>query len=141
MIILKLASFSCYVGKVYEKGENKMIKGTEMQLHKKVLENEYDVCEISEWRDFETKEKVGYNYTVILPKMRYEKMKIVVLSATSIFEKEELIKHGLVKVIFEELDTWISIYNGNMTAKGEASAIKRVGKVANQEKVIIQPMS
>ncbi|MDR2834535.1 MAG: hypothetical protein LBV67_12580 [Streptococcaceae bacterium] len=118
-----------------------MIKGTEMQLHKKVLENEYDVCEISEWRDFETKEKVGYNYTVILPKMRYEKMKIVVLSATSIFEKEELIKHGLVKVIFEELDTWISIYNGNMTAKGEASAIKRVGKVANQEKVIIQPMS
>lgn len=104
-----------------------MLKGTDFILNPNKLEEQFQLVEVSEWTDFTTKEKQGFYYTVLLPKLKYEKLKIGIKNAQQIISNEELEEKGQVPVSFEGLRTWASLYNGRLSVKAEASNIKRVG--------------
>lgn len=104
-----------------------MIKGTDFILNPNKLEEQFQLVEVSEWTDFTTKEKQGFCYTVLLPKLKYEKLKVCVKNAQQIVSNEELEQQGQVPVSFEGLHTWASLYNGHLSIKSEATNIKKVG--------------
>ena len=104
-----------------------MIKGIDFTLNKDKLEKEYQLVELSEWRDFETKAQLGFHYTVMLPKMRFEKLKVSIKTDYPIISKEELEDKGQVTVTFEGLRTWASMFNGKLFAKAEATNIRLSG--------------
>ena len=104
-----------------------MIKGTDFVLNPDRLEEQYQLVEVSEWTDYATKEKQGLYYTVLLPKLRYEKIKVGVRNADQPVSNEELEQNGQVPVVFEGLRTWGSLYNGRLSVKAEAGSVRRAG--------------
>ena len=105
-----------------------MLKGTDFILNPDKLETEYQLVEINEWIDFNTKEKFGFYYTVLLPKLKFEKIKIGIKAPSPIVTKEELDEKEQVPVIFEDLKTWASLYNGRLSVKAEAKTVKKVDR-------------
>ena len=84
-----------------------MIRGNDFILNPDKLQEEFQLVEVSDWVDFSTKEKLGFYYTVLLPKLKFEK--------------------GQIPVSFDGLHTWASLYNGRLSVKAEASNIRKVG--------------
>lgn len=105
-----------------------MLKGQDFVLNPMKLEKEFQLVEIAEWTDFDTKEKLGTYYTVLLPKLRFEKMKVGVKGAMPIVTNEELEESGQIPVIFDGLKTSASVYNGRLSVKAEATKASKVGK-------------
>lgn len=54
-----------------------MIRGNDFILNPDKLQEEFHLAEVSDWVDFSTKEKLGFYYTVLLPKLKFEKVKVV----------------------------------------------------------------
>ena len=52
-----------------------MIRGNDFILNPDKLQEEFQLVEVSDWVDFSTKEKLGFYYTVLLPKLKFEKDK------------------------------------------------------------------
>ena len=52
-----------------------MIRGTDFILNPDKLEEQFQLVEVSEWIDYNTKEKLGFYYTVLFPKLKFEKIK------------------------------------------------------------------
>ena len=104
-----------------------MIRGSDFILNPSKLEEQYQLVEVSEWVDFSTKEKLGFYYTVLLPKLKFEKVKVGVRTSNQLISNEELEQKGQVPVLFEGLHTWASLYNGRLSVKAEATNIKIVG--------------
>ena len=102
-----------------------MLKGTDFVLDQTKLEKDYQLVEVSEWTDFNTKEKLGFHYSVILPKLRFEKLKVSVKGDYPIVSNEELEKEGQIEINFENLKTWASVYNGRISVKAEATKVKK----------------
>jgi hypothetical protein len=102
-----------------------MLRGTDFILNPDKLEKQFQLVEINEWNDFNTKEKLGFYYTVLLPKLKFEKVKIGVKAVQPIVSNEELDQKGQVPVIFEGLRTWASLYNGRLSVKAEAYTVKK----------------
>ena len=50
-----------------------MIRGNDFILNPDKLQEEFQLVEVSDWVDFSTKEKLGFYYTVLLPKLKFEK--------------------------------------------------------------------
>ena len=53
-----------------------MIRGNDFILNPDKLQEEFQLVEVSDWIDFSTKEKLGFYYTVLLPKLKFEKVKV-----------------------------------------------------------------
>ena len=53
-----------------------MIRGTDFVLNPDKLEEQFQLVEVSEWIDYNTKEKLGFYYTVLFPKLKFEKIKV-----------------------------------------------------------------
>ena len=87
-----------------------MIRGTDFILNPDKLEEQFQLVEVSEWIDYNTKEKLGFYYTVLLPKLKFEKIKVGVKNANQLVSNEELEQRGQVTVSFEGLHTWASLY-------------------------------
>ena len=104
-----------------------MIRGNDFILNPDKLEEQFQLVEVSEWVDFATKEKLGLNYTVLFPKLKFEKVKVGVRNANQIVTNEELEQKGQVPVSFDGLHTWASAYNGRLSVKAEATNIKKAG--------------
>lgn len=102
------------------------IKGTDFTLNQEKLEKEYMVVEVNEWMDYETKEKFGFNYVVLFPKLQYEKVRVSVKGNTPIITQEELKSKGQVAVVFDGLKTWASNYQNRWSLKAEANSVQRV---------------
>jgi len=107
-----------------------MLKGTDFTLDVTKLDKDFQLVEISEWTDFNTKEKLGFSYTVILPKMKFEKLKVNVKADYPIVTGEELEVEGQITIKFENLKTWASVFNGRLNAKAEADNVSRFDKIA-----------
>jgi hypothetical protein len=104
-----------------------LIRGSDFILNPSKLEEQYQLVEVSEWVDFSTKEKLGFYYTVLFPKLKFEKVKVGVRTSNQLISNEELEQKGQVPVLFEGLHTWASLYNGRLSVKAEATNIKIVG--------------
>ena len=52
-----------------------MIRGSDFILNPNKLEEQFQLVEVSDWVDFTTKEKLGFYYTVLFPKLKFEKVK------------------------------------------------------------------
>ena len=85
-----------------------MIRGNDFILNPDKLQEEFQLVEVSDWVDFSTKEKLGFYYTVLLPKLKLE-------------------QKGQIPVSFDGLHTWASLYNGRLSVKAEAFNIRKVG--------------
>lgn len=48
-----------------------MIRGNDFILNPDKLQEEFQLVEVSDWVDFSTKEKLGFYYTVLLPKLLF----------------------------------------------------------------------
>lgn len=101
-----------------------MLKGTDFILNPCKTEKEYQLVEVSQWTDYNTKEKVGFNYSVLFPKLQFEKIKVSVKSKEPIITNEELEQQGQITVTFENLKTWASVFDKRLNLKAEASAVK-----------------
>lgn len=104
-----------------------MIRGSDFILNPNKLETQFQLVEVSEWVDFSTKEKLGIYYTVLFPKLKFEKVKVGVKATSQIISNEELEQKGQIPVSFEGLRTWASLYNGRLSVKAEADNIKVAG--------------
>ena len=103
-----------------------MIKAKDFILDPSKLENEYQLVEVSKWTDYDTGKQVGLTYSVLFPKLQFEKIKINVKSSVPIIANDELEKNGQISVKFDNLTVKASLYQGRLSAKGEADSIKRV---------------
>lgn len=70
---------------------------------------------------------LGFYYTVLFPKLKFEKIKVGVKNANQLVSNEELEQRGQVTVSFEGLHTWASLYNGRLSVKAEAANIRKAG--------------
>ncbi len=104
-----------------------MIRGNDFILNPNKLEEQFQLVEVSDWVDFTTKEKLGFYYTVLLPKLKFEKVKVGVKATNQLFSNEELEQKGQISVSFEGLHTWASLYNGRLSVKAEADTIRKAG--------------
>lgn len=104
-----------------------MIRGNDFVLNPDKLEEQFQLVEVSEWNDYATKEKLGFYYTILLPKLKFEKIKVGVRNGNQLVSNEELEQKGQVPVSFEGLHTWASLYNGRLSVKAEATNIKKAG--------------
>jgi len=104
-----------------------MMRGTDFVLNPDKLENEFQLVEVADWTDFNTKEKLGFHYTVLFSKLKFEKVKVGVRGNHPIISTEELEQKGQIPVVFEGLKTWASLYNGRLSAKAEAANVKKAG--------------
>ena len=104
-----------------------MIRGNDFILNPNKLEEQFQLVEISDWVDFTTKEKLGFYYTVLLPKLKFEKVKVGVKSTNELVSNEEFEQKGQIPVSFEGLHTWASLYNGRLSVKAEAANIRKAG--------------
>ncbi len=104
-----------------------MIRGSDFILNPNKLEEQFQLVEVSDWVDFSTKEKLGFYYTVLFPKLKFEKVKVGVKMSSPLISNEELEQKGQVPVVFEGLHTWASLYNGRLSVKAEANTIKIAG--------------
>lgn len=104
-----------------------MIRGNDFILNPNKLEEQFQLVEVSEWVDFSTKEKLGFYYTVLLPKLKFEKVKVGVRANTQLVSNEELEQKGQIPVSFEGLHTCASLYNGRLSVKAEADNIRKAG--------------
>lgn len=75
-----------------------MIRGTDFILNPDKLEEQFQLVEVSEWIDYNTKEKLGFYYTVLFPKLKFEKIKVGVKNANQLVSNEELEQRGQVTV-------------------------------------------
>lgn len=101
-----------------------MLNGKDFILNPNKLEKEFQLVEISPWTDYTTKAKVGFYYTVLLPKLKFEKMKVGIKSKRPIISNQELEDKGQVSVVFDNLETRGSLYNGHLSVKAEALDIR-----------------
>ena len=92
-----------------------MIRGSDFILNPSKLEEQYQLVEVSEWVDFSTKEKLGFYYTVLFPKLKFEKVKVGVRTSNQLISNEELEQKGQVPVLFEGLHTWASLIIGRLS--------------------------
>ena len=83
------------------------------------------LVEVMDWTDFNTKEKLGFLYVVLFPKLQYEKVKVGVKASTPVATKEELAEHGQIPVTFEGLKTWASVYERRLSLKAEAGGVHK----------------
>ena len=83
-----------------------MIRGNDFILNPDKLQEEFQLVEVSDWVDFSTKEKLGFYYTVLLPKLKFEKVKVGIKANTAIVTNEELEQKGQIPVSFDGLHTW-----------------------------------
>ena len=108
-----------------------MIRGTDFTLDQTKLEREYMLVEVSEWKNFDTKEKMGTSYTVLFPKLQYEKVRVNVPNTQAIATKEDLETQGQIPIAFEGLLTHASVFNGKLSVKAEASGVSLATKPQN----------
>ena len=94
-----------------------MIRGNDFILNPDKLQEEFQLVEVSDWVDFSTKEKLGFYYTVLLPKLKFEKVKVGIKANTAIVTNEELEQKGQIPVSFDGLHTWASLYNGRLSSR------------------------
>ena len=94
-----------------------MIRGNDFILNPDKLQEEFQLVEVSDW----------VYYTVLLPKLKFEKVKVGIKANTAIVTNEELEQKGQIPVSFDGLHTWASLYNGRLSVKAEASNIRKVG--------------
>ena len=104
-----------------------MIRGNDFILNPNNLEEQFQLVEVSNWVDFTTKEKLGFYYTVLFPKLKFEKVKVAVKATNQLVSNEELEQKGKIPVSFEGLHTWASLYNGRLSVKAEADNIRKAG--------------
>lgn len=104
-----------------------MIRGTDFILNPDKLEEQFQLVEVSEWIDYTTKEHLGFYYTVLLPKLKFEKVKVGVKSTQQLVSNDELEQKGQIPVSFDRLHTWASLYNGRLSVKAEAVNIRKAG--------------
>ena len=104
-----------------------MIRGNDFILNPNNLEEQFQLVEVSNWVDFTTKEKLGFYYTVLFPKLKFEKVKVAVKATNQLVSNEELEQKGQIPVSFEGLHTWVSLYNGRLSVKAEADNIRKAG--------------
>ncbi len=71
-----------------------MIRGNDFILNPDKLQEDFQLVEVSDWVDFSTKEKLGFYYTVLLPKLKFEKVKVGIKANTAIVTNEELEQKG-----------------------------------------------
>ena len=87
-----------------------MIRGNDFILNPDKLQEEFQLVEVSDWVDFSTKEKLGFYYTVLLPKLKFEKVKVGIKANTAIVTNEELEQKGQIPVSFDGLQySYLSI--------------------------------
>ena len=104
-----------------------MIRGNDFILNPNKLEEQFQLVEVSDWVDFTTKEKLGFYYTVLFPKLKFEKVKVDVKATNQLVSNEELEQKGQIPVSFGGLHTWASLYNGRLSVKAEADNIRKAG--------------
>lgn len=102
------------------------IKGKDFILNPKKLESEYNLVEVTEWVDFNTKEHLGFKYTVLFPKLKFERIQVEIKGSYPIVSNEELEEEGQILVAFENLLTWASNYGSRLSVKASADGIKRL---------------
>ena len=77
-----------------------MIRGNDFILNPDKLQEEFQLVEVSDWVDFSTKEKLGFYYTVLLPKLKFEKVKVGIKANTAIVTNEELEQKCIFCLLF-----------------------------------------
>ena len=102
------------------------IRGSDFVLNPEKMDKEYMLVEVSEWTDFDTKQKLGFSYVVLVPKLQFEKIRVNVRSVAPIVIKEDLAAQGQIPITFEGLRTWASVYNGRLSVKAEAAKATKV---------------
>ncbi|MBL1223912.1 hypothetical protein [Enterococcus sp. BWR-S5] len=110
------------------------IKTTDLELKNwKDEKNQYQVTQVKEWTDFNNNSAhLGWQYEIVLPNLRFEKVFIKVESVEPIFTNAEVIAAGTKLVTFENLDVgfYARSNKGNefveMLLTGKAEEIKLV---------------
>lgn len=99
------------------------IKITDFQLPEEVLEEVYSVASVVPWNK---NGQAGWTYDCILPKMRYEKIQIKVVSEHPVITPEQLGAAGLVNISFDnlKLSPYAMANNGFVNVGITASADK-----------------
>lgn len=116
----------------YIKGDGNMtIKISDLMLPKDKLEKEYQVVQVTQWR--KDGEKLGWNYECILPKLRFEKIKVKVSSELPVISQEELAEEGLAVVTFDNLEVrpWGRV-NGSFVNYGLAASATKATLISKK---------
>ena len=104
-----------------------MISAKDFILAQDKMEKEYQLVEVSKWNDFNTKQQLGFYYTVMFPKLKYEKIRVGIKMEYPAVSNEELEQVGQIPVIFDGLIVRGSLYNGRFSARAEAKSVQKVG--------------
>lgn len=107
------------------------IKISDLVLPKDKLEKEYQVVQVTQWRKDD--EKLGWNYECILPKLRFEKIKVKVSSELPVISQEELAEEGLAVVAFDNLEVrpWGRV-NGSFVNYGLAASATKATLISKK---------
>ena len=80
------------------------LKNTDLTLNN-WQEEEYQITQVKEWTDFNhDKAHLGWQYEVVLPHLRFEKVFIKITSEQPLFTNAEVIASGTKTVRFDNLD-------------------------------------
>lgn len=103
-----------------------MLKASDFILNPRKMETNYQLVEVNEWKDYETKKPMGFFYIVLFPKLQYEKVKVGIKADSPIITNEELKQFGTIPVEFDNLEVTAVLYEKRFSAKGTAKSIKRL---------------
>ncbi len=103
-----------------------MLRAKDFVLSPNKMESEYQLVEVSRWNEYGTDKHLGFNYVVLFPKLQFEKVKIEVKGTTQLVTNEELEKCGQIPVKFANLTVSANLYQGRLSAKGQADSVKRL---------------
>ncbi|MEQ7179201.1 hypothetical protein ABQE01_09260 [Enterococcus thailandicus] len=80
------------------------LKNTDLTL-KNWEEQEYQVTQVKEWTDFNNNSAhLGWQYEIVLPRLRFEKVFVKIESEQPIFTNAEVTAAGTKTVKFDDLD-------------------------------------
>ena len=107
----------------------KTVKATDFVLNPKGLTKTFQLVEVTEAKEYidgnATDKVLGYNYSVVLENLRFEKMSVLIPSNVPAFNSEDL-DNGTIKIEFQNLETRASVYNGRISVKATADSVARI---------------
>lgn len=80
------------------------LKKTDLEL-KNWKDKDYQVTQVKEWTDFNNDSAhLGWQYEIVLPRLRFEKVFVKIESAEPLFTNAEVMASGTKTVVFDGLE-------------------------------------
>lgn len=103
------------------------VRASDFVLPDRVLQSEYDVYDIFPVYEYgddgkPTEKLLGYNYEILLVRLRAEKVRVTIIGPEPIVERKEVLEEP-IKVRFEGIKFRASLYKGKLYCKGTADNV------------------